>query len=391
MMTVTMGKISRETAPLPPTHLPSHIHCTSLILFSLFSLVVDGVGYWLLLIGLIKYDDNMAEEQAAEGMNIVLPPDNNNMFVYTGEQDVPAGVTHVIIDRSVRIIPREALRNRRNLVSVVCHYDVEKIEARAFFGCSSLRGIKLPGVREVGFAAFWNCTALADVEFGDKLETIGSHAFSCCCSLRNIKIPTVRTIRSSAFQFCKQLTDMELPAVEEIGFFAFLRCGSLRRIAIPPKDNILPFDAIYQRYNQFEDCENLTTVDLVGEVHNTISSLLLESWRNEMNQEIDRINQELPNTPAYEKTVEIQEWIRSVINRMEHHKAEHHALLKEDMTQLELALWKAKLDDNEDDNSNLKVQTKKDKIDVESMRKERRIKSGAAIVIKNVLPFLKLE
>ena len=35
--------------------------------------------------------------------------------------------------------------------------------------------------------------------------------------------------------------------------------------------------------------------------------------------------------------------------------------------------------------------TKKAKIDVESMRKERRITSGASIVIKNVLPFLKLE
>jgi hypothetical protein len=44
------------------------------------------------------------------------------------------------------------------------------------------------------------------------------------------------------------------------------------------------------------------------------------------------------------------------------------------MTLLELALWKAKLDVSEEDHSSLKVhQTKKAKIDVESMRKERRI------------------
>jgi hypothetical protein len=81
---------------------------------------------------------------------------------------------------------------------------------------------------------------------------------------------------------------------------------------------------------------------------------------------------------------------QSVITRMEHFKAEHYVLLKEDMTQLELALWKAKLDESEEDHSNLKLQANKAKIDVENMRKERRIKSGASIVIKNVLPFLKL-
>ena len=115
-----------------------------------------------------------------------------------------------------------------------------------------------------------------------------------------------------------------------------------------------------------------------------------------MNQEIDRINQVLTRTPVYYKTAVIQEWIESFINRMEHYKAEHNRLLKEDMTQLELALWKAKLDENvdesEEDRSNPMVQTKtqKAKIDNESMRKERRITSGASIIIKNVLPFLQL-
>jgi hypothetical protein len=75
---------------------------------------------------------------------------------------------------------------------------------------------------------------------------------------------------------------------------------------------------------------------------------------------------------------------------MEHYKAEHNTLLKEDMTQLELAVWKAKLDEKEEDDSNEKVPAKKAKIDVESMRREKRITSGADIVIKNVLPFLQL-
>ena len=147
------------------------------------------------------------------------------------------------------------------------------------------------------------------------------------------------------------------------------------------------------KYNQFDRCGSLITVDLVGVggIHKTISSLLLESWRDEMNQEIDRINQDLPNTPADEKMAAIQEWIRSVIDRMEHYKTEHNRLLKEEMTLLELAVWMTKLDEKEEDNSNPKIQAKKAKIVVESRRNERRITSGANIVIKNVLPFLKLE
>jgi len=70
---------------------------------------------------------------------------------------------------------------------------------------------------------------------------------------------------------------------------------------------------------------------------------------------------------------------------MEHYKAEHNTLLKEDMTQLELVVWKAKLDEKEE------AQAKKAKIDVKVVRKEKHITSGADIIIQNVLPFLKLE
>jgi hypothetical protein len=125
-------------------------------------------------------------------------------------------------------------------------------------------------------------------------------------------------------------------------------------------------------------------------IHKTISSLLLEIWRDEMNVEIDRINQVLPNTPSREKADAIRLWITSVINRMGHYKAEHNTLLKEDMTQLELAVWKAKLDEVVMDHSLEAQPAKKAKIDTESVRKERRIRSGADIIIKNVLPFLQL-
>jgi hypothetical protein len=116
----------------------------------------------------------------------------DNIFVYFGgEQEVPADVTHVIIDRSVKIIPRGAFYLRRVLVSVETHDGIDIVKELAFCGCWSLRGIQLPGVKKIGDNAFSGCKALTDVEFGDKLETVGRCAMDGCHSLRNIKMPSV--------------------------------------------------------------------------------------------------------------------------------------------------------------------------------------------------------
>jgi hypothetical protein len=180
---------------------------------------------------------------ADDGVNII--------FVYLGgEQVVPDDVIHVRIHRSVKIIPRWEFYNRRNLVSVETHDEIEKVERGAFSDCASLRGIKLSGVREVEYGAFENCVALTDAEFGDKLERIGGSAFYKC-PLQKIKMPTVRTIERGAFYDCKQLTDVELPDIETIEQYAFLRCRRLRRIALPLKDIMFPIYPHQQRCDQW--------------------------------------------------------------------------------------------------------------------------------------------
>jgi hypothetical protein len=326
----------------------------------------------------------MADHADDEGDN------DNGVFIYMGgNQRVPRDVRYVRIHKSVKIIRKHAFGGCRNLMSIEMHDGVEIIEQWAFNGCTSLRGIKLPGVRVIEEYAFYYCPALEDVGYGDKLETIGEYAFTQT-SLRSIKIPKVRVIGYYAFYKCEQLTDVELSKdLETIEGGAFEDCPNLRRVAIPLKDNLLGIGA-------FAYCDNLSQLDLVGGIHKTISSLLLDSWKNEMKDEIDRINQVLPNT-QYEKTTTIRQWMDRVIERIEHYKNEHYAVLKEFTTLLELALWKAKLDEEfgfeealskEENESNT---TKKVRIDMKAARQEQRITSGANIVIKNVLPFLKLE
>ena len=315
--------------------------------------------------------------------------DGTNVFVYMGglvPEHLSETITHIRVHKSVKIITRYAFRGCRNLVSIEMHDGVEIIEREAFHNCMFLGGIKLPGVRFIGEWAFRNCRALEDVEFGERLETIEGWAFSNS-SLRSIKLPKVRVIEESVFNNCEKLTDVELLPHhhgQRIGSYLFQNCPSLRRITIP-------LNSAYAN-TVFYDCDKLTQVVLIGGIHKTISSLLLERWRNEMKDEICRINQILPNTGRFGKTSKIKEWIKTTIERICHYKAEHRKLLKEFTTLLELALWKVKLDEKEVVENTLEIQkTKKAKIDDDAARQELRITSGANIVIKNVLPFLVLE
>eukprot|EP00984_Skeletonema_dohrnii_P010260 scaffold3998_cov153-Skeletonema_dohrnii-CCMP3373.AAC.27 len=311
----------------------------------------------------------------------------------------------VRIDKSVKTIPSRAFERRERLTYVEFHDGIERIEEDAFFWCTSLRSVKLLGVKIIEIGAFANCSSLIDVEFGVELETIGKSAFYQCRSLRTVTMPCVSSIGRWAFTNCVQLADLYLPeGLETIVQSAFLNCLRLRRITIPLKDGMIGGDRV------FSFCPKLTTVDLVGEIHKTVASLHLERWRNEMMGEINRINQVLPDTSAAEKTAvtqqwiravypttnadetteAIQQWIRSVIRQIDHYKTQHNELLKDATTLLELALWKAKMNEKEEDSLG-EVKAKKIKLDVQSERSERRITSGANIVIKNVLPYLELK
>jgi hypothetical protein len=194
-----------------------------------------------------------------------------------------------------------------------------------------------------------------------------------------------------AFWNCKALTDIVLSErLETIERLAFFGCDQLERIAIPLKRNLFSFNVEQQKYGQCDGCDQLKTVDLVGGIHKTVASLHMQCWRSEMQEEIDRINHVLPDIDVRDKTGVIRQWMESAIDKMDHYKAEHCRYVKEGITILELALWKAKLGEKED-NYSAEGRTKKAKVDVESARRERRVICGADIVIKNVLPFLQLE
>mmetsp|Transcript_14513 Transcript_14513/g.23675 ORF Transcript_14513/g.23675 Transcript_14513/m.23675 type:complete len:324 (+) Transcript_14513:114-1085(+) len=272
--------------------------------------------------------------------------DNIEWFIYTGQENIPRHVTHVIVD--VQVIPADAFHRHPNIVEVICHEDVEIIEEMAFTDCPSLKRFIMPGVKIVEESAFEDCTALTDVECG-KLEIIEQWAFDNCDDLRIIKLPSVRIVQRGAFWRCSSLREVKFGSrLQRFDEAAFYKCSSLEQITIQLKDGLFPYDDIFQ------ECGKLMHVDLVeGELHETIAALQLEDWRKNMKEEIDSINQILPNADAGyyhyedgdedfgEKAGEVRRWIRSVLSKIIHYQEEHHRLLDEEVAPtLQLALPK---------------------------------------------------
>ena len=327
--------------------------------------------------------------------------EEGDVYVYTGGR-APQHITHAIIDKSVTEIDEYAFHENENLRYVKTHDRLERIGCSAFHGCKSLTEIDLRSVKKLDSFALAE-SGLTKVDC-DNLEIVGSCAFAECDNLRCIKLPSAKEIHQWTFYLDDKLTEVELPEAEQIQSGAFGENHSLRRIAIPLKADLF-VDAVDDdpdpedwsdsdtggdKDSLFYDCDSLVQVDLVGGIHKTISSLHLERWRYDVNNEIKKINQVLPGTSANEKTMVIRWWLASVSSKVEHYKGEHRRVLKEAATILELVVWKVNLLEENEEESH-KPKSKKAKIDVERARKEKRIRSGADIVIKNVLPFLELK
>ena len=93
-------------------------------------------------------------------------------------------------------------------------------------------------------------------------------------------------------------------------------------------------------------CAKLKHVDLIGGVYETVAALLMEEWKNDMNEEIENISQILPDTPAgtirYDdnggKAQAIRTWIRSVLHKIVCYKAKHRRYLNVATAALQPAL-----------------------------------------------------
>ena len=283
-------------------------------------------------------------------------------YVFTGRERIPRHVTHVLIDKALKFAPARAFYEHPNIQEVICHDGVLKIEQYAFYECPNLqevichdsvvkieqsafcfcpnlRRVIMPGAKVVERWAFSCCKALTFIECG-KLVRIGEHAFRECTSLSSIDLPSIKIVEFKAFDECTSLTNVKFGKdLESIGEMAFHKCTSMKRITLPLKNGMIIHDST------FSECK-MECVDLVegAILDDTIDALLIEEWKNDMNEEIDAINRIVASAPAgnivYDggKAREIRTWIRSVLRKVIYHKAEHRRYLNVAAATLQTAL-----------------------------------------------------
>lgn len=174
-----------------------------------------------------------------------------------------SGVTKAVFQSNVEL-RNSAFKDCEKLTEVAFNADVKsfvhnnEIAAAAFYGCESLKSVRLPAnLITIEKNAFYGCSNLETVVFPEesKLKNIYQSVFENCRSLNQITLPSsVNNIQSRAFRFCKSLKDVNLQdtQISVVNSEAFYNTA-LEKL-------VLPDTATSVKSEAFGACYNLKTI-----------------------------------------------------------------------------------------------------------------------------------
>lgn len=157
------------------------------------------------------------------------------------------GNTHTCAE--ILSVGKCAFEGCANLTEVVIHATLSKtysnysskISMHAFYNCTSLKKVTFGNdceLQTIDNAAFYGCTALEEISIPASVASINLYAFSKCSNLTtiNFSCPALTTINEAAFENCKSLMSIDLSActaLTQIGKNAFRYCSAARYIKLP--------------------------------------------------------------------------------------------------------------------------------------------------------------
>ena len=266
----------------------------------------------------------VAEESVSKDSEFQLK--GTILISYTGTAktvSVPASVTEIGAEAFAGNTTMEKLEFKGNAV--------EKINYRAFAGCTALGEVKLPdSVLRLGNGAFADCTALKKLTVGAGLTDPGIGTFAGCTVLETITVSKDNTLfsvddgclysgdksklylvlpvrKSDSYTMPSAVTDIAEYAfwgneavksvslssnLKKIPDYAFANCKSLTDLSIP-------YSVTSIGLKSFADCTNLETVSIPASV------LTIHDTAFDGCSRLNIVAQE--NTPAYDF---YQEWKR---------------------------------------------------------------------------------
>lgn len=202
-------------------------------------------------------------------------------------------VTAVSIPRTVTLIGTKAFFECTALIDVELQGGVTKVETSAFEGCTSLQNVTLSGkISSLGNRAFQG-SGIRSIRFPESLTSIGQNAFAACANLTEISIPsTVTSVGKNIFLSCSALETVEFFAsVDTIGSMMFNKCP-LTKVTLSPtiktleaysfaytaleSVDFLPEGLLAIENKAFTGCSKLKTVDIPS----TCTSIGPEAFRS---------------------------------------------------------------------------------------------------------------
>ena len=148
------------------------------------------------------------------------------------------------------------------VTSVTLPETVTHLFNRAFYKCTALESVTIPGVDGVGDCTFCFCSSLRSVDIPEGVERIGTRAFFRCTSLETVRLPVgLTTVDNYAFKGCSALSSLDLPStLRRIGFAAFYGCSSISgTVRIPYGVTEILGDA-------FRSCSGIERVEIANSV-----------------------------------------------------------------------------------------------------------------------------
>ena len=171
----------------------------------------------------------------------------------SGTLELSSGVTK---------IPKYAFYGCTGITSIQLPGSVKTIESDAFAYCSGLTAVDLgKGVTTVGSAAFSYCNSLATVTMGNQVTSLADYAFYNCAALETVSLSGgLQQLGQRAFFGCTKLCSIQLPeGLKSMGSYAFYGCTALKAVSIPSSLTTISDYA-------FRGCTGLTELTLADTV-----------------------------------------------------------------------------------------------------------------------------
>ena len=152
----------------------------------------------------------------------------------TGRFEDQKTITKVEFGKNCTFVGRDAFENCTSLTEINDDNVLEKIGSNAFAG-TAITSAKFDSLTTLESGAFEGCTELKSISI-PKVKEIPDIAFYNCTNLSEIKLDNCISIGNAAFESCENLQKINLYKCENIGYRAFLYCINLKRVYIHKND-----------------------------------------------------------------------------------------------------------------------------------------------------------